>query len=80
MGVGAGGPVPVEGEAASDLGLGVRGPLRPAGGGVRPADGPAGRRVTPEITGTTLVELVQTDPTTIAPTYMLTGAGLQKLP
>jgi hypothetical protein len=47
---------------------------------VRPADGPAGRRVTPEITGTTLVELVQTDPTTIAPTYMLTGAGLQKLP
>lgn len=33
--------------------------------------------LTPEIAGTALVKLVQTDP---APAYLLTGAGLQELP
>jgi 3-oxoacyl-[acyl-carrier protein] reductase len=36
--------------------------------------------VTPEIAGTALVELVQADATTVAPSYMLTGAGLEQLP
>jgi NAD(P)-dependent dehydrogenase (short-subunit alcohol dehydrogenase family) len=36
--------------------------------------------VTPEIAGAAMVELVQADATTIAPTYLLTGAGLQNLP
>jgi 3-oxoacyl-[acyl-carrier protein] reductase len=35
--------------------------------------------VTPEIAGTALVELVQAEPATVAPAYLLTGAGLQKL-
>jgi NAD(P)-dependent dehydrogenase (short-subunit alcohol dehydrogenase family) len=38
-----------------------------------------GRLVTPEIAGTALVELVQSDPATVAPAYLLTGAGLQNL-
>jgi NAD(P)-dependent dehydrogenase (short-subunit alcohol dehydrogenase family) len=42
--------------------------------------GPVAAGVTPEITGTALVELVQADPATVAPAYMLTGAGLQQLP
>jgi NAD(P)-dependent dehydrogenase (short-subunit alcohol dehydrogenase family) len=41
--------------------------------------GPLAAGVTPEIAGTALVELVQTDAANVAPAYMLTGAGLQKL-
>ena len=40
----------------------------------------AGPLVTPEIAGTALVELVQTDAAKVAPAYVLDGAGLQKLP
>jgi NAD(P)-dependent dehydrogenase (short-subunit alcohol dehydrogenase family) len=36
--------------------------------------------LTPEVAGSVLVDLVQQDPSTIAPGYVLTGAGLQKLP
>ncbi|OLE29154.1 MAG: short-chain dehydrogenase [Actinobacteria bacterium 13_1_20CM_3_71_11] len=36
--------------------------------------------LTPEIAGAALVELVQTDAASVAPGYLLTGAGLQKLP
>lgn len=36
--------------------------------------------VTPEIAGTALVDLVQMDAATVAPAYMLTGAGLEQLP
>jgi hypothetical protein len=36
--------------------------------------------LTPEIAGTAVVELVQTDGAAIAPAYVLNGAGLQKLP
>jgi NAD(P)-dependent dehydrogenase (short-subunit alcohol dehydrogenase family) len=39
-----------------------------------------GPLVSPEIAGTALLELVQTDATTVAPAYLLTGAGLQNLP
>jgi NAD(P)-dependent dehydrogenase (short-subunit alcohol dehydrogenase family) len=39
-----------------------------------------GPLVTPEIAGTALVELVQADTAVVAPAYLLTGAGLQKLP
>jgi 3-oxoacyl-[acyl-carrier protein] reductase len=39
-----------------------------------------GPLVTPGIAGTALVELVQADAATVAPAYLLTGAGLQKLP
>ena len=35
---------------------------------------------TPEMAGAALVDLVRADPATIAPGYLLTGAGLQKLP
>jgi 3-oxoacyl-[acyl-carrier protein] reductase len=38
-----------------------------------------GPLVTPEIAGAALVELVQADPATLAPGYLLTGAGLQEL-
>jgi 3-oxoacyl-[acyl-carrier protein] reductase len=38
------------------------------------------RLLTPEIAGTALVELVKADAATVAPAYLLTGAGLQKLP
>jgi hypothetical protein len=40
----------------------------------------AGPLVTLEIAGTALVELVRADPATSAPGYLLTAAGLQKLP
>jgi NAD(P)-dependent dehydrogenase (short-subunit alcohol dehydrogenase family) len=40
---------------------------------------PMGQLVTPAIAGTALVELVQSDPATVAPAYLLTGAGLQNL-
>ena len=36
--------------------------------------------VTPESAGTAVVELVQADAATVAPAYVLTGAGLQALP
>jgi NAD(P)-dependent dehydrogenase (short-subunit alcohol dehydrogenase family) len=36
--------------------------------------------LTPEVAGTAMVELAQADPATIAPAYLLNGAGLQKLP
>ena len=36
--------------------------------------------LTPEIAGSALVNLVQADPATTAPGYLLTGAGLQKQP
>lgn len=39
-----------------------------------------GPPVTPEIAGAALVELVEADAATVAPGYLLTGAGLQKLP
>jgi NAD(P)-dependent dehydrogenase (short-subunit alcohol dehydrogenase family) len=39
-----------------------------------------GPLVTPESAGTAMVELVQADAATVAPAYLLTGAGLQKVP
>ncbi len=42
--------------------------------------GQLGPQVTPEIAGTALVELIQADAATIAPAYLLTSTGLQKLP
>ena len=36
--------------------------------------------LTPDIAGTATVELVQADAATVAPAYLLNGAGLQKLP
>jgi NAD(P)-dependent dehydrogenase (short-subunit alcohol dehydrogenase family) len=41
---------------------------------------PMGEPLTPEVAGASLVELVQADAATLAPAYLLTGAGLQKLP
>ena len=38
-----------------------------------------GELLTPEIAGSALVDLVRADPTTIAPGYLLTAAGLQSL-
>jgi 3-oxoacyl-[acyl-carrier protein] reductase len=40
----------------------------------------AGPLVTPEIAATSVIELAMEDATKVAPAYMLTGAGLQKLP
>jgi NAD(P)-dependent dehydrogenase (short-subunit alcohol dehydrogenase family) len=40
---------------------------------------PMGPLVTPEIAGSALVELVRADAATVAPAYLLTGAGLQAL-
>lgn len=39
-----------------------------------------GDLLTPEIAGSALVDLVRADPATTAPEYLLTAAGLQKLP
>jgi 3-oxoacyl-[acyl-carrier protein] reductase len=39
-----------------------------------------GPLVTPEIAGSALVQLVKDDAATLAPAYLLTGTGLQKLP
>jgi hypothetical protein len=39
-----------------------------------------GALLTPEMAGAALVELVRADPATTAPGYLLTAAGLQKLP
>jgi 3-oxoacyl-[acyl-carrier protein] reductase len=41
--------------------------------------GQVGAGLTPEIAGNAMVELVQADPDTVAPAYMLTGTGLQDL-
>jgi NAD(P)-dependent dehydrogenase (short-subunit alcohol dehydrogenase family) len=38
-----------------------------------------GPLVTPEVAGAALVDLARADPTTVAPGYLLTGAGLQEL-
>jgi hypothetical protein len=38
-----------------------------------------GEPLTPEVAGSALVELVRADAATVAPGYLLTGAGLQKL-
>jgi hypothetical protein len=35
--------------------------------------------VTPEIAGTAMVDLIRTDPATVAPAYRLSGAGLQEM-
>jgi NAD(P)-dependent dehydrogenase (short-subunit alcohol dehydrogenase family) len=40
---------------------------------------PGGAPLTPEVAGAALVELVRADADTIAPDYLLTGAGLQQL-
>jgi hypothetical protein len=39
-----------------------------------------GERLTPETAGSALVDLARADPATTAPEYLLTDAGLQKLP
>jgi NAD(P)-dependent dehydrogenase (short-subunit alcohol dehydrogenase family) len=39
-----------------------------------------GEPLTPEVAGAALVELVRADAASVAPGYLLTGAGLQKLP
>jgi NAD(P)-dependent dehydrogenase (short-subunit alcohol dehydrogenase family) len=39
-----------------------------------------GELLTPEMAGSALVDLVRADPATSAPAYLLTAAGLQKLP
>lgn len=39
-----------------------------------------GKLLTPEIAGSALVQLIRTDPASTAAEYLLTGAGLQKLP
>ena len=39
-----------------------------------------GEVLTPERAGSALVELIRADPASTAPGYLLTGAGLQKLP
>ncbi len=39
-----------------------------------------GEPLTPEVAGAAVVELVQADSATVDPGYLLTGAGLQKLP
>ena len=39
-----------------------------------------GELLTPEMAGSALVDLVRANPETTAPGYLLTAAGLQKLP
>jgi NAD(P)-dependent dehydrogenase (short-subunit alcohol dehydrogenase family) len=39
-----------------------------------------GEPLTPEVAGAAVVELVRADAATVAPGYLLTGSGLQKLP
>jgi len=41
---------------------------------------PMGEPLTPALAGTALVELARTDVASIAPAYLLNGAGLQRLP
>jgi len=41
---------------------------------------PMGEPLTPELAGAALVELARTDVASIAPAYLLNGAGLQRLP
>lgn len=40
----------------------------------------SGPLVTPEVAGTALLQLTQQDPTKVAPSYLLTGAGLHTVP
>jgi hypothetical protein len=56
---------------------GVRGPQRPDRGGLHEA---AGRTLDPVTAGSALVDLIRADPATTAPGYLLTAAGLQRLP
>jgi NAD(P)-dependent dehydrogenase (short-subunit alcohol dehydrogenase family) len=42
--------------------------------------GQLGKVLTPEVAGSSLVELVRTEAASIAPGYLLTAAGLQRLP
>jgi hypothetical protein len=56
---------------------GVRGPQRPDRGGILKQ---MGELLTPEMAGSALVDLVRADPATTAQEYLLTAAGLQKLP
>ena len=39
-----------------------------------------GDLLTPEMAGSALVDLIRTDPVSTVPGYLLTGAGLKKLP
>ena len=39
-----------------------------------------GEPLTPEVAGASVVELVRKDAATVAPAYLLTGAGLQNVP
>ena len=39
-----------------------------------------GQVLTPELAGSAIVDLMREDAATTAPGYLLTGAGLQKLP
>ncbi len=41
---------------------------------------PIGEPLTPALAGTALVELVRTETASVAPAYLLSGAGLQRLP
>jgi len=71
------------GPAAPMTGVGepaVRAYAARAGQSLEEYLGQLGPQVTPEIAGTALVELIQADAATIAPAYLLTSTGLQKLP
>jgi NAD(P)-dependent dehydrogenase (short-subunit alcohol dehydrogenase family) len=65
--------------AFAEAGAPVVAVARTAAAFPEPADG-AGPLLNPEIAGAVVVELVQADAATVAPAYLLTGAGLQKLP
>ena len=41
---------------------------------------PMGEPLTPELAGAALVELVKAETASLAPAYLLNGAGLQRLP
>ena len=41
---------------------------------------PMGEPLTPELAGTAVAELVKAEPASLAPAYLLNGAGLQRLP
>ena len=41
---------------------------------------PMGEPLTPEVAGTAVAELVTAEPASLAPAYLLSGAGLQRLP
>jgi hypothetical protein len=54
-------------------------PLRPGSTVVVVSSG-AAEPLTPEVASAALVELLRADVATVAPGYLLTGAGLQELP